>query len=237
MSEGGSFGEAIPSNQKIASLSAHFLSFVRNDANAVCLLLFSLLLNVDKASLRKLYLEKRSRFIPSELEGASEKIAAHFTEIPLKGVQYIHTFYPIVGKFEVDSLRIADWLWKNHPEIKLVLSQTNYSDCSLTHYLWEENTPLAMNSRGITEPENGEIVSPELLDIVLVPLLVVDKQGNRAGYGKGFYDRFLVQCRPDVQKIGLSYFEPVDNISDVNEYDIPLNACITPKKIWQFKSA
>lgn len=200
-------------------------------------MLFSLLLSVDKASLRKIYLEKRSRFAPSELEEASEKIAAHFAQLSFQGIKYIHTFYPIVGKFEVDSLKIAEWLRKNHPEIKLVLSKTNYTGCSLTHYIWEEGTPLAMNSWGITEPENGRTVSPELLDIVLVPLLVVDKQGNRAGYGKGFYDRFLVQCRPDVQKIGLSYFEPVDKISDVNEFDIPLDVCITSEKIWRFQSA
>mgnify|MGYP003575184065 FL=1 len=92
-----------------------------------------------------------------------------------------------------------------------------------------------MNEWGITEPVSGVEVLPEQLDIVLIPLLVYDKKGNRVGYGKGFYDRFLSECRSDAMKVGLSFFEPVDLISDANELDIPLDACISPKGIFTFK--
>jgi 5-formyltetrahydrofolate cyclo-ligase len=91
-----------------------------------------------------------------------------------------------------------------------------------------------MNSWGITEPESGELVSPKCLDMVLVPLLVFDKQGKRVGYGKGFYDRFLSQCRSNVLKVGLSYFKPIEKIGDADTYDIPLDICVTPDEIWYF---
>ena len=53
------------------------------------------------------------------------------------------------------------------------------------------------NAINILEPLETEIVDPQDIDMVLVPMLVCDKQGNRVGFGKGYYDRYLARCRPD----------------------------------------
>jgi len=60
------------------------------------------------------------------------------------------------------------------------------------------------------------------------------KNGFRIGYGKGFYDRYLSQCRSECLKIGFSYFEPLDTIDDANEFDVPLNLCVTPTTVYVF---
>ncbi|MEP6514110.1 MAG: 5-formyltetrahydrofolate cyclo-ligase, partial [Parafilimonas sp.] len=86
----------------------------------------------------------------------------------------------------------------------------------------------------ITEPVKGEIINPQIIDIVFVPFLICDKQGYRVGFGKGFYDKFLPQCRKDIIKTGFSYFEPVDKIEDAQSFDVPLNYCITPHSIYEF---
>jgi len=70
--------------------------------------------------------------------------------------------------------------------------------------------------------------------LALIPLLAFDQHGYRVGYGKGYYDKFLSQCREDVVKIGLSFFEPVDNIDDINQFDISLNYCVTPQQVYEF---
>ena len=70
--------------------------------------------------------------------------------------------------------------------------------------------------------------------MVLTPLLAFDKKGNRVGFGKGYYDKFFSQCRSDVIKIGLSFFEAEDLIDDINSYDIPLNFCVTPQTVYRF---
>jgi 5-formyltetrahydrofolate cyclo-ligase len=54
------------------------------------------------------------------------------------------------------------------------------------------------------------------------------------GYGKGFYDRFLSDCRPHCIKIGLSFFEPEIDIVDVLESDIKLDYCVTPESVFTF---
>ena len=129
---------------------------------------------------------------------------------------------------------LAGWIRSNHPEIKLLLPKSDLQNHTLEHIVWEEDTPLAMNEWGITEPENGEAIQPGLIDMVIIPLLAFDKAGNRIGYGKGFYDRFLAECRPDVRKIGISYFEPEEKFEEVDVFDIPLDVCLTPVKIWAF---
>lgn len=70
------------------------------------------------------------------------------------------------------------------------------------------------------------------IEVVFIPLLAYDKNGNRIGYGKGFYDRFLDKCSTETIKIGLSFFDQEQHIIDVSENDVKLNYCVTPKKIY-----
>ncbi|MDP2160837.1 MAG: 5-formyltetrahydrofolate cyclo-ligase, partial [Flavobacterium sp.] len=93
---------------------------------------------------------------------------------------------------------------------------------------------IIKNDYGIPEPVDGLEVPVAKIDVVFVPLLAYDKNGHRVGYGKGFYDRFLSECKPTTIKIGLSFFEPEDLIEDVFESDIQLNYCITPQTIYIF---
>ncbi|HMT07236.1 MAG TPA: 5-formyltetrahydrofolate cyclo-ligase, partial [Pyrinomonadaceae bacterium] len=90
------------------------------------------------------------------------------------------------------------------------------------------------SSFGIREPQTGNVVPLADIDCVLVPLLAFDMFGERVGYGGGFYDRFLSECRPDCLKTGLSLFPPVDLISDTNENDIKLDMVITPDAVFEF---
>ena len=75
-----------------------------------------------------------------------------------------------------------------------------------------------------------------LLDAVLVPLLTVDAAGHRVGYGGGFYDRFLAECGPNTQFIGVSVLDeaPVAGIADLLPTDVALHAYLTPGGAWRF---
>jgi len=98
-----------------------------------------------------------------------------------------------------------------------------------------QSTEFANSEWGIPEPVGGSVLEPTNFDIVLIPLLAFDLKGNRVGYGKGFYDRFLVNCRPDCLKIGISLFDPVERIEDVESHDIPLDIAICPAKLYDFR--
>ncbi len=147
----------------------------------------------------------------------------------------VHVFMPIRKHNEVDTFSILNYFKINHPGLMIVLPRTDFGNFEITNVLYDhEYTILGRNKYDIPEPIHGKIIIPEMIDLVFIPLISFDLQGNRVGYGKGFYDRFLSKCRYDVKKIGLSFFDPVDEIIDVNEFDIPLDACITPGKTWTF---
>ena len=96
------------------------------------------------------------------------------------------------------------------------------------------DTPFTKTALNIFEPDSNDIIIPGEIDLVFVPLLAFDTNGFRVGYGKGFYDRWLAECKSSCIKVGFGYFEPIESIDDRNEFDVPLNFCITPYRIYEF---
>ncbi len=188
---------------------------------------------MDKTIYRSSAIARRKALSATELEELSEQIAQRFPLDLLKCHDLIHVFYPIPGKQEVDTLRLIERIRFADASIRFVLSKSNLDTCTLRHILWTDTTPLAMNRWGITEPLEGLEVDPATLSIVIVPLLAFDVHGNRLGYGKGFYDRFLSEC-PDALKIGLCYFDAEEAIP-ADAHDIPLDLCVSPSKVYDFR--
>lgn len=188
---------------------------------------------MTKKELREFYIDKRKKLLPNEVDFLNNRVAEKFNDLNLESVKIVHIFYPISGKREVDSLVLKEGITKRNPDVKYVLPKVNHDTGLLSNILWEQDTPLSVNRWGIVEPEYGFDIPINTIDLIIIPLLAFDKQGNRLGYGKGFYDRFLSQCRPDTLKVGVSYFEPEDSI-ETDNFDIPLDMCITPEKVWKF---
>ena len=189
---------------------------------------------MNKAEARAHFINLRKALSETQIEEADLAILAHFKTLSFSGIKNLHIFLPIAHKNEVNTQLIANWLRENYPAIRLVLSKSDTKQHKLQHFVWDKHTTLQTNQWGITEPTDGLRVEEKELDMILIPLLAYDLQGNRVGYGKGFYDRFLAKCKPSVQKVGLSYFEPLDFIEVVDSFDVKLNACINPEKIWRF---
>ncbi|MGJ1418270.1 5-formyltetrahydrofolate cyclo-ligase [Sphingobacterium spiritivorum] len=191
---------------------------------------------MTKQELRQLYRSERQQLSVDELRTFNHQLLVLLKGIDWSKCQYCHVYLPINRNQEPDTLTFISWMQEVFPSVRLVISQSHAEDRSMSHYLLDNTTTYLENKWGIPEPVSGTPVDERLLDMVLVPLLICDQSGNRVGYGKGFYDRFLKKCRPDVQKIGLSFFEPVEKISDVDPYDIALDCCITPRHVIYFKS-
>lgn len=195
---------------------------------------------MQKQDLRKEYHQKRKALTETEVEGFSRKIHDwFFRSIPVHAYATIHTFLPIKRNNEIDTWFIINTLQKDFATD--IVIPKSHEDGTMTNYLLTKDTIFEENRWKIIEPSrewvknNSKlIIQNSELNLVLIPLLCFDKKGYRVGYGKGYYDRFLAECQPDVMKIGLSIFEPVDEISDVDAFDIRLDYCITPNKIWSF---
>jgi len=184
-----------------------------------------------KSFLRRQYLEKRLALSIEEVDTASLAIANRCLELLMWEKEIFHLFLSITQKNEVVTNPLLTLLQGRDKSIVVpkILPEGN-----LEHILLQDATKIKLNAWGVPEPLSGILIPPEKIEVVFVPLLVFDTQGNRVGYGKGFYDRFLAACSPQVIKVGLSFFEPVERIADVDAFDIPLTACVTPLRSYLF---
>ena len=191
---------------------------------------------MEKAELRKLMLQRRRAFSAEEVQQRSQRIAdLFFQTFQLQPGQTVHVFLPIIRNNEVNTWCIIEQLRLEHPEVRVAVPVTDAEQLVLTHHHLTEESVLVENPWGIPEPQNAHIIHAHEVDVVLIPLLAFDQVGHRVGYGKGFYDRFLADCRPDVLKIGLSLEPPVAGIADPNPFDVPLDYAITPEEVWDFR--
>lgn len=187
---------------------------------------------MNKNDLRSEYKAKRKALSESEKEEKSLAIANKLLSLPIWELTYFHVFLPIVEMHEIDTECILHLLAGKDKEI--VVSKSDFATRQMTHFLLTDNTKIKKNSYNIPEPVNGLEVPTTTIDVVFVPLLAFDVLGNRVGYGKGFYDKFLAQCKPETIKIGLSFFGAVDAIHDVFESDVKLDYCVTPEIVYTF---
>jgi len=190
----------------------------------------------SKKELRQEFKVKRCQLSKAEEESLNRKLLSQFQKIELASVKYMHVFLPIEKYHEPDTYSIINYVKEFFPKITLVVSRSNFVDYSMQHYILNHQTVFEKNEWGIPEPVSGTAVLPSLIDFIVVPLLVFDTEGYRVGYGKGFYDRFFAQCATKVQRVGLSFFDPIEKISDRNEYDVILTKAITPSHIYCFDS-
>lgn len=189
---------------------------------------------MNKVAARKYFMEKRRALSEATLEKYNALLLIRFQEIPLPFINTLHTYIPSEQLREPDTMRIVRFLQFRNPQMQKAAPRVNLKSLKMYHYPFTGSEGLERNSFGIDEPAESTPIAPRDIDVVLVPLVAFDKKGYRVGYGKGFYDRFLAICRPDVLKVGLCFFEPLPTIEDTGEHDIPLNYCITPLETYHW---
>ena len=194
---------------------------------------------LSKADLRRAALARRRALPPAEVARRSQRLAGQlFGHFPLAEWRWLHLFLPLVRRHEPDTWPIIRRVWAELPGLSLAVPVVQPDSLRLRHYALTPATPLHPSPWGIPEPAaaTATAVLPAAFDAVLVPLLAVDRTGQRVGYGGGFYDRFLAQCRPGTQFIGLNVLdeEPAPPIPDLLPTDVPLTAVVTPGRVWRF---
>jgi len=189
---------------------------------------------MNKAELRKKYKALRLELSEEKIEKLSLEIANKLLELPVWEKEFYHLFLSIAEQKEIDTENILHILQGKDKNV--VLSKTNIKEHKLEHFLLTDSSMIRKNRWNIPEPEGGIPIAPQQIEVVFVPLLAFDEEGHRIGYGKGFYDTFLSECKPDVIKIGLSFFEAESPFNEVFSSDIPLDYCVSPNKIYSFKN-
>ncbi|MFT5848272.1 5-formyltetrahydrofolate cyclo-ligase [Psychroserpens sp.] len=189
---------------------------------------------MTKAQLRTSYKLLRKSLSEERMEDGSLKIANQLLTLPIWDLEFYHIFLSIIEHKEVNTDYILNIL--SGKDKNIIISRSDFNTRKLSHVLLTDSTKIKKNDWNIPEPINGIPISNQQIEVVFVPLLAFDQNGHRVGYGKGFYDKFLGDCKPETIKIGLSFFESETEITDVFEGDITLDYCVTPNTIYRFKT-
>lgn len=185
---------------------------------------------MHKNELRAKYKALREDLSESDIEELSLQIANQSLTLDIWKFEFYHIFLSIAKHKEINTEYLLQIIFGKDANVVV----PKVKDTELKHYLLTDSTKLKLSKWGIPEPEKGIEIGAEHLDVVFMPLLAYDKTGNRIGYGKGFYDKFLSACRPETLKIGLSFFEPEDQNIEASKHDIKLDYCVSPKSIYRF---
>ena len=184
-----------------------------------------------KCECRQLMLSKRNALSTSECTKLDDLLLIQFQRLDWSKINCVGSFYPMESKNEPNTLLLTKFLKAILPEVAIAYPKIN-DDNSMTFYA--ETNDLVENKWGIPEPMPVTEILIEQMDVILVPLICFDLLGQRVGFGKGYYDQYFGNHTGFVNKIGISYFEPIPKIEDTNQFDVPLSKCITPWKIYEF---
>lgn len=137
---------------------------------------------------------------------------------------------------EMPTQPIANWAKKRGFE--LYLPVVTHADKALKFIKISQftlkNNRLITHKLGMQQPAYGNMITAKQLDLLFMPLVALDKKGNRMGMGGGFYDKTLAKCKNKPVKIGWAYdFQLVERL-DVNTWDIGLDMAILPSGLLRF---
>ena len=147
----------------------------------------------------------------------------------------VHCYLPHLEKKEINIWPFIEYLFANQPQITIASNRINLDTNQIDCCLINAKTKYVQNRFGIKEPSHdSQLIDPQKIDLIIVPLLVCDTQGNRLGYGKGYYDRLLAQCRSDLLRIGVNYFPPLTTAIPNETHDIALSGLMTANQYFEF---
>lgn len=183
----------------------------------------------EKKDLRNIILNKRNSIDNNTKEEMDREIFNRLINLDLYKEAKNIFIYLSFGS-EIDTNPIIDRALEDGKEVyipKIYKSNKEMKAIRLNSF-----EDLEENSMGILEPkDDSNFIDKENIDLIIVPGAVFDLEGNRIGYGGGYYDRFLSNIKDKRNKVALAYdLQIVENI-EAEEHDIKVDYIITNYRI------
>ncbi len=185
---------------------------------------------MDKKSLRKKTLQKRGQLSTETIIKYSDIIAYKLYKMDFyKEANTIMSF--ISFDSEVNTHEIIKNSLKQGKSIVVPVTIPETKEMKVSHVL--DFSELEIGYYNILTPKKEYLrfVSPNNIDLILVPGVTFDRNGYRVGYGGGYYDRFFSKLNKEVTKIGLAYDLQITDEVPRDSFDIPVDLIITEKEI------
>ncbi|WP_437611342.1 5-formyltetrahydrofolate cyclo-ligase [Erwinia sp. V71] len=189
----------------------------------------------DRQDIRTHVRHLRRALSDEQQQQAAELAAEHALNfLPIAQAQRIALFLSVDG--ELNTRPLIAHLWQQKKQLYLPVLHP-FARGQLMFLRYDEHTELQPNRLRIPEPplDIRNLLPLSELDVVLMPLVAFDSEGNRLGMGGGFYDRTLQNWQQyRMQLVGFAHdCQRVEQLP-VARWDVPLSAMITPGKLWQW---
>ncbi|MEW6327888.1 MAG: 5-formyltetrahydrofolate cyclo-ligase [Thermodesulfobacteriota bacterium] len=184
-----------------------------------------------KAELRRRILRLRNSLSPLERKTCSEAIAARLMALP-EWNQARGVFLYVSLRSEAETQHIIEAALEQDKVV--AVPYTDYErGVIVPSVLKDLKYDLAPRRFGLLEPRDTSLrpLSPEDIDITVVPGCVFDPRGGRIGYGMGFYDRFLPNLPGSSLKVALAYEIQIVPLVPLDEHDCLMDMIVTERRI------
>ena len=185
--------------------------------------------------LRRQKREQRRQLSDSDQAQHAEQLSQQILQQPAF-INNQHIAAYLANDGEINPQPIIEQAWNLGKQVYLPVLSAHEN--SLLFALYEKNSPMCRNQFGIDEPDclPEHWLKAEHMDLILLPLVAFDDQGNRMGMGGGFYDRSLENIREQekpTQLIGLAHEVQKTDQLEVQSWDIPLHAIATESNFYK----
>lgn len=197
-------------------------------------------MTTSRADIRKQIRRQRQQLSDAQRYEATLAITANLAHTPLfRQSRRIAGFIANDGEPSLDPLMQLAWARRKQWHLPIIgLPNINH----LWFGRYDEGDELTLNRYGIPEPDIAlhQTTPAWGLDLVLMPLVAFDEQGNRLGMGKGYYDRTLKFLRHRChwrkpRLVGIAYeFQRMEQLP-FQSWDIPLDAIVTEQSVYNVR--
>ena len=171
----------------------------------------------------------------TQQEQAADLLAEHAVNFaPISAAVNIALFLSVDG--ELNTRPLIAKLWQQKKRVFLPILHP-FSPGNLLFMRYTPDTVLTPNKLHIPEPplDIRQLATLDDLDVMMVPLVAFDREGQRLGMGGGFYDRTLQHWQQhDFLPVGVAHDCQLVDKLPVAAWDVPLPAVMTPSKLWQW---
>lgn len=191
-------------------------------------------------AIRKTFKEKREK-LPTQQRNAAAQQALNIwrKQSELTSAERIGLFWSVKGELPTQAL--IEYCLSAKQAVYLPKVDENKQG-HLLFGPYQRDTPMQPDRFGIPTPQfaPSEAENPSKLDVIVMPLVAADLQGNRIGMGAGYYDRTLANlapCKPKAHPILLGWgyeWQVLQDLLKPTEWDIPLSGLITDEHIRWF---
>lgn len=188
----------------------------------------------DLKQIRQDIKTKRLKLSPQQRLLSCQQVVKQLqAQVIFQESQHIAFYVAVNGELDPQPLLEAAWEQQKTCYLPILHPQ---QPSSLQFVIYQPGDRLIKNRYGILEPELTNAVLAQTLDLVLMPLVAFDAEGNRVGMGCGYYDRVFAFKQKNKSKpclIGLAYeFQKIEQLFP-QAWDVPMNMVVTEKTIYK----